>query len=392
MSGSFRFEALSGDGALPALRPVWNALLDASPSDTVFLTWEWMDSWWRSYGRGRELHIVVARRDGDVVGLLPVTVAPEPWKRILRVRTLRLLGDGSYDSDYLDFIARTGLSEELVPALWTWLKRGSGVRFDVARLSEMPALSPHVAALRPHLARQGDLLEEERVRCVYTPLPDRWETLLASFKPRMRTKVRSLRRNLEAAHAVRLLRCGTLEEADRRLPSLFDLHARRWERRGRPGVFGGAAKRTFYHEASRALLERGWLQFYTLEVDGEAVAHQYCMGYKGTMYLLQEGFEPSWEEKGVGNVLRAMVLERAIAEGFRTYDFLAGATEHKLSWAGQEKESVRLAGRGPGLMGLAASGLAGLGRALEPLRGGLRRGGKEPRGVPAAGTDAERGA
>jgi len=36
---------------LLALRPEWDRLLRTSDADNLFLTWEWMFTWWRRLGR-----------------------------------------------------------------------------------------------------------------------------------------------------------------------------------------------------------------------------------------------------------------------------------------------------------------------------------------------------
>jgi len=190
------------------------------------------------------------------------------------------------------------------------------------------------------------------------------ETAQACGIDAARTKLRSLRRVLEEKHQVAFSSCSTPQELDLRLPSLFELHERRWRQRGQSGVFGSERKRAFYREIGRDLLQRGGLQFHTLEVDGVPVAHQFCMGYRTTVYLLQEGYDPAWEPHGVGNVLRAMVFERLIAEGWPIYDFLAGVTDHKLSWGGTVKESARLSARGRGWRGQLVAGLLGAASAL----------------------------
>ena len=38
-------------GELEPLRESWNATLQRSASDTVFLTWQWCEAWWKNYGR-----------------------------------------------------------------------------------------------------------------------------------------------------------------------------------------------------------------------------------------------------------------------------------------------------------------------------------------------------
>ena len=69
-----------------------------------------------------------------------------------------------------------------------------------------------------------------------------------------------------------------------------------------------------------------------LELDGLAVACQLCFKYRGTQFLLQDGFDPEFASESVGVALRAMVFKKAIEDGIRHYDFLAGVGRHKTQW------------------------------------------------------------
>ncbi len=366
MSGPYTFDTVELPDAFRSFADAWRELLAGSPTDTIFLTPEWMEAWWGAYGAGRRGCLARVHRGGSLVAVAPLQIVRERWRRALGVDTLRFLSDGSYDADYLNLISTPDAGEDLVPSFLRWIRSASGLRHDLARWNEIPCASPNARLFADALTSTGTLIDQERIGAVVTTFPSSWEAYIAGLKPRMRTKLRRLRRELETAHAVRLLRCDTEDDLSHRLPSLFDLHQRRWTARGMSGVLGGPRKRTFYAGLSRALLRRGWLQFHSLEVDGTLVAHQYCMGYRGTVFLLQEGYDPAWERHGVGNILRAMVFERLIAEGWEHYDFLAGVTDHKRSWAGVVTEGVRLTARGPSLRG---SGIALLERAARAVRG-----------------------
>lgn len=376
MSAPDRFERIEPRRAFGDLATVWEELLGASAADTPFLTTAWLEPWWTAYGAGREAALVAAWRGRDVVGILPLQLADERWRGRLPLRALRLFGDGTHDSDYLDFIVPRGEEEPVLAAFWRWLRSGKApIRYDVAQWNEMPVASPGYAVARRLAEDSGAYLDEERVGCVVAALPESYEGYVASLKPRMRTKVRSLRRALEEKHRVALVRCDETTLAPT-LESLFRLHERRWAARGEGGVFASPPKRVFYHAACASLQRRGWLDLSTLLVDGAPVAHQCCVRYGGQAFLLQEGYDPDWEERGVGNVLRAMALESMIAEGIRAYDFLAGVTSHKLSWGGTVKESARLALRGSGPRAALASGLVRLAAARSRLRSALSRSGR----------------
>lgn len=372
MSAPDRFEIVEPERAFGALAPAWEELLEASAADTPFLTPAWLEAWWSSYGAGRLPVLVFAWRGSELVGILPLQLAAVRWRGGIPLRALRLFGDGTHDSDYLDFIVRRGEEESVLTAFWSWLRR-SPVRYDVAHWNEIPAASPTYPIVRRLAARDGTLLEEYPIGCVVMSLPDTFEGYVASLKPRMRTKVRSLRRGLQEGHGAVLVRCDE-PALGPTLESLFRLHERRWTARGESGVFAAPAKRAFYHTMARTLLRRGRLDLTTLVADGIPVAHQCCIRHRDAAFLLQEGYDPDWEERGVGNALRAMTIEAMIQDGVRTYDFLAGVTPHKLSWGGTVKESACFTLRGTGPFAALASGMRRLAAARARIRSVLSRG------------------
>ena len=58
-----RVETIQDDEGFTRLRPEWEELLAASPSDTVFLTWEWLHTWWAHFA-GRRRLLILAVREG----------------------------------------------------------------------------------------------------------------------------------------------------------------------------------------------------------------------------------------------------------------------------------------------------------------------------------------
>src|SRR6516162_8462412 len=106
-----------------ALRPEWNDLLRRSAADTIFLTWEWLWSWWECYaGKDDLLHILVIREAGELIGILPLYRKLQPHLPFFPVKTLHFIGDGSWDSDYLDAILIRGREEESLVSVWRWLR------------------------------------------------------------------------------------------------------------------------------------------------------------------------------------------------------------------------------------------------------------------------------
>src|SRR6187200_2019761 len=102
------------------LRDEWNALLAASTTDCVFLTHEWLSVWWKHLAERRRLSILALRKDGELVGILPLAEQPARITRMMP-SCLELLGSGVIGSDYLDSLVRPGYEEDASAAFATHL-------------------------------------------------------------------------------------------------------------------------------------------------------------------------------------------------------------------------------------------------------------------------------
>ena len=336
-----RVESVTTQAGFDALQAEWQALLQRSAANTIFLTWEWISSWWASYGRGKELLVLVARdASGTCQGIAPFYA--EPYRQMGRtLRRLRFLGDGSADSDYLDFVLARGREAQVLPA---FLHRLSALaaNWDVAQLNEIPESSPTGAVLANWLARSGWLLRREEVPCAVVALPETWDSYERMLRPRFRTAVRACLRNLE--QGVGAVECLSEESrTEEWLNDLFSLHAARWQQRQQPGAFADPAKREFYRRISRAFLNRGWLHFTRWRVHEVVLACQFGFVYQQTYHQLQEGFDSESAHVSPGITLRAAMIRDLIGRGVRAYDFLGGVGRHKADWGATAKLSWRYA-------------------------------------------------
>src|SRR5262249_23317963 len=60
----------------------------------------------------------------------------------------------------------------------------------------------------------------------------------------------------------------------------------------------------------------------------------------GSYYLLQEGYDPDFEQLRPGLTLRGMLMRDLIARGIRRYDFLAGRQSYKTEWGGEVTQAA----------------------------------------------------
>jgi CelD/BcsL family acetyltransferase involved in cellulose biosynthesis len=300
---------------LCALAEEWDGLVRAMPRPSPFMLHGWLTEWWRHYGDGRRLGVIVAFADGRLVGALPLCLESRFGLRIRRFI-------GGTESALGDVLLAPGADEAVARALTTRLIAG---RHDLVDLVGLPGDSRLAANLGP-----SKLLTLERLE---SPVMD----LSAGWEATYRAKTSSKRRNLHGRRRRQLSRLGQLgvrvarteDELSAALEDAFRLHDMRW--RGRPDRSDFTSERgsRFHRAAIRTLASHDVPRIVTLTLDGRAIAFNYYFRLCGRMYLHRLAFDPDLARysPGVANTLD--VLQIAADEGATLVEFLGGAERYK---------------------------------------------------------------
>jgi CelD/BcsL family acetyltransferase involved in cellulose biosynthesis len=319
---------------LIALRATWDELLSRYPAATTFSTWEWLSCWWRCFGKNQQLLVLAMFDSGSLVGLAPFSISREHegW---FSLRVVRLMGDGSGDSDNLDLPVRPGFERAFAEAILQELRQRRR-EWDVCRLNTLPPDSLVAGCLAQALRSSSWTFFEGSSKSSAVPLPESWELYTQALSSEDRKNLARYTRRLQLRHNTRIYRCGERDELPTCLEALFRLHQGRWVSAGESGSFSSTQRREFYAQLSPLLLDRGWLELWALELDGEIAAVQFAFRYREKVFQLQEGYDHERTSDRLGYVLRGEVLKQLISEKVRTYDFLGGQDPYKARWGAQQ--------------------------------------------------------
>jgi CelD/BcsL family acetyltransferase involved in cellulose biosynthesis len=325
---------------LEAFREPWNSMLGANPAASIFQTPEWQAAWWKAFGRdNRLLALVFSDAYGNTVGLAPLYT-----QRIrflgMGLTTLRIVGAGSGDSDALDFITAPGHEAACAEAFFAWFARQKDLH--ICALETLPQKSRIAKVLFRWAQESGWSVDSMLTPNFIVDLPATWPQYLSSLEPSFRPLLTRYPKRLKSRFSVRFNRCERVDDLKAQLQALFDLHQMRWTCRGQTGAFAREDRRDFYFGMAAAFLERGWLEFWQLELDGETVGAQFCFRYNNTVSLLQEGFHPKYAAEKIGYALRAHLLEEMIRAGATQYDFLGGADQYKARFGARQTNYLNL--------------------------------------------------
>jgi CelD/BcsL family acetyltransferase involved in cellulose biosynthesis len=321
-----------------SLRAEWNALLASSRADSIFLTWEWLWTWWQVFGTGRALRLLTVRDpDGRLVAIAPIALR-ETRHLGVRARTLELLATGEPPTDAiwserLDLIVANGHEARVIAAVADHLAGSMRDEWHDIHFTNTLAgsLAGDVVRALADSGRRSAFVPQTSSLAVALPAdPAAIPHLLG---PRTRRKLGAYVRSIEARGGLTFEPCQNAEAVLPTLDRLIALHQQRWNARGEPGVFASANFTTFHRRVAPLLFERGQLRLSTLSVGGRAVAVLCAFANGGTISAYQSGFDVTFDPRvSLGLVAYALGMGDAARHGYGEWDFLRGLEPYKSWW------------------------------------------------------------
>jgi CelD/BcsL family acetyltransferase involved in cellulose biosynthesis len=309
-------------------------LLLQSPANTVFLTWEWLYTWFKHLGGTRRLQILRLSCGEETFGLAPLAVQPRAVDRLLGVQAAGFLGAGRAGADYLDFIIRRDWEDRAIAALERFATDGR----LMLRLAHIRRDGSAAAQWAAHMERQGwQCSATGTTVCPFVRLTGHsWGSYLETLSSEHRYNVRRKLRNLSRDFDVQFERVTSESQCREALSLLIGLHNRRWN--GRSSAFNTPRVIAFHEEFTQLALARDWLRLYVLRLNGKPAASLYGLYYNEVFYFYQSGFDPAYAKHSVGLAIMALTIKAAIEEGAREYDLLRGDEPYKFHWAKTVKD------------------------------------------------------
>ena len=312
------------------LHDEWSSLSAEAARDNPFLTHEWLQTWWEVHGHG-EPYVITCRdvASAELVGVLPLfrfTVRGLPPATVVR-----FMGSEQVSSDFLECLARRGREQEVYAACLDAMLADVGA-WDLIELQDLEEDAPFCRFLATAGIPGLETVRDPGKCCPYLELPASWEMLLKGLSTKVRQRVGYYRRALERKGEVGFEQVADPAALAGALDDLVRLRRDRLDQKGLSSVRVTDAYRSFHGRIMTRMLASGRLRLYFLRFEGERIAFLYLYAGTGRLFFYQTGFDRSWSNQSVGFVLLGMVIERAIAEGETTFEFLRGAERYKYEW------------------------------------------------------------
>lgn len=331
--------AITSESEMEALREAWEELQARHAPANVFLSYPWARAWWRHFGAGGRLLVLVIEEAGRVEGIVPWCV--RRFSRPLTpFRRIQFLGTGL--SDRLDFLVppdRPGL----VAQAFDFLRREK-VAWDVIDLREVPAGSPGLEELLDG-ARAGGFRHRglDDSSCPYLPITSDWEVFFQErFGSNMRRNIRRRSRRLLEGDGMELLVLDALPEGADTLRRLAEVPLQdEYDGRPRWSVFAEPDKRAFFAEISDSFAARGWLRLGLLQRGAQIASFRYGFECGSTYLDYCTGYDRGLAPRAPGLVVLAALAQDVFRRRLREMDLLRGTEEWKREWTDQVRRQRR---------------------------------------------------
>lgn len=323
--------------AVASLRADWNRLFAQTPGASFFQSFDWLETYWRFYGEGQSLRVLVVRDDGVVTGIVPLALITEssklgavrvltypmaywgtyygpvgPQSRAILAAALEHLSNARRDWDLLDLRFAPPSATDPADTLAVMTKAG---------FAPVPRIVDHTSLI--DLPNSFEAYLESRGR--------RWRTHYGRWLRRVRERgdlryVRHVPYGLSVAGS-------SAADADPRWDLYDDCESvarRSWQGASTSGT-------TLTHESIRPFLRAmhetacrcGAADLNLLYLDDQPLAFFYAYRRADTLFGLRTGFDASLSKDGVGNIMYMHVLEDSIARGDKLIDLGPGSLKAK---------------------------------------------------------------
>ncbi|MEM2661271.1 MAG: GNAT family N-acetyltransferase [Nitrososphaeria archaeon] len=321
-------------GDFQSLRDEWNFLLKRNVlGDNVFLTWEWLSTWWKHFGDGRKLLLLTVEDEGEIIAIAPLMLSKYKLPIFGTIKKVEFIG--VRHSDYNNFIIskkETGCIKLILDYLLD-----SVAEWDWIELKEIPETNHNAYYPNKLFSNVPFKLKlNKRVCniCPYISLPSTFDELCSKLSKNMRQNLKKYLRRIKANHQVEFKRYDEAGFSVIEAMKIFmKLHEARWTKEGKNGAFKDNPRfRDFQFKIAKIFAHKGWLGLYFLLADHEPVSTQYSFEYGNKIYYYLGGFDPKFSSYSVGNLTIMFLLERGIQKGFKEYDMMRGIEPYKLFW------------------------------------------------------------
>jgi CelD/BcsL family acetyltransferase involved in cellulose biosynthesis len=330
---------------LGAYRLLWTSWLPDTPHASFFQTLEWLETYWRHFGRDQQLRALIVRFAGKPIGILPLCIRSQQH----RFGTVRVLG---YPLDsWGNWYGPIGSNRALAMLAAMQHVRHARRDWDLCEL-RWNAASWRDGSRAARSMRVVGMPVDER--------PDRttsvidfaggWERYLSAKPSKTRHEIRRVLRRALENHNLTYIRHRPAPAREGDGDPAWELYAMcehvalaSWQGSSTIGnTITHDRVRSFFRDTHAVAARLGMVDINLLLVDGRPAAFSYNYNFCGQLTCLRIGYDPSLRSVGYGKVLLLRSIQDSFEQGDQSYDLGPGDSRLEREIRTQTESSYQL--------------------------------------------------
>jgi CelD/BcsL family acetyltransferase involved in cellulose biosynthesis len=337
--------------ALESGREQWDQFC-LSTGASIYQSFDWCREWWGCYGERKKLYVFFVKKDGELIGLLPMYVETVRFGP-LRLRLGRLVGANN-PPRLFDPPLQPATAAEACEAVFNHLLIQAGC--DVISFGPLSQTYRALPALQQFSLASGrglaEVVEVPFDRHTDFFLPATLEAYMGTIARNESKNYNVTLRRLKRAHQTDIDVLSDAQSVEAEFGRFREMHTAQWQAEGRPGHFNAWPKAEAFHQALvRSQAQAGRLRLLRVKADQEVIAYQYIFSFGDCYYwqLPARKVDPALEHFSVGRIGMITMVDAAIKEGITRIEGGLGHYEYKLRLGAREQQArtFRLYSRRP---------------------------------------------
>jgi hypothetical protein len=313
----------------------WNNLLEKSTSNNIFLTFEWLYSWWNIFSNDRKkLFILNIYKNNTLVGIAPWYInnmkhGPFSQKRF------EFIGSPEAGSDYLDVICMAGEEINISHTLYKYI-HNIFKEWDSLYFYDFPANSMFFMNFIYELDKDGKYYVLNTASyCPIINLPNNIEEYKSSMTSKRQKKIDWQINKLGQKGKITIddIICNGSEKY---IDEYFDFYEN-------VRNINNEKLRMFVKHYDKYLGKNSTIQIITLKQDEIKLASILHLLYGKSKYNYLVATNKNYDKNiSVGEILIYECINNSIKANIIKYDFLKGEEPYKFKWSNDGKRSLSI--------------------------------------------------
>jgi hypothetical protein len=307
------------------MRMEWTDLLYRSNSNALFMSWEWMTTWWSIFSdSSMQLKVVVIfGKDDELLAIAPMYLSEVYIKSFLKIGRLQLIGGcwhgkETMRTEFMEFIVDEQQGAQLVRELWRYIE--NSILWDECVFKDVSISSGTYKHIESLVKSKGYRYKcSNEYKNYFLPLDSSFKLYLDSLGAGSRKRIFNRRKILEGFENI-VFKVDANPSIELAFNELDRLHRLRWSK----AVF--SKDMLMFNKRFSEISGNGCkVEFSYILHNEKAISIQYNYVLNKYKYNIQAGFDPFYNKKiSLGYLHFGYEIEYSYENSIERYYFLVG--------------------------------------------------------------------